>query len=475
MSTISNAWARTLALVAAMGGLALSGCGGGDDAAALATPTKASVADGPAASPAPTLGQMVAVPGATVVGLAWLDSHTAELTVASNAFVAPVKVEVMLPAGYLTDTRRRWASTYYLGGTNHDQTTFRKDYSAYDLVQAYPSLVVSPSGNSGYWSDWFNNGAGGPPRYETFVIQQLMPLIDANFRTLADRAQRAVMGDSMGGYGALMLAARHPDLFGAAASLSGTVDTNFPTGAAAVSVSPLLQTSAPDAVYGPRLTQEVRWRGHNPWDLARNLRGVDLQVFTGNGLPGVAQGEGPIDLAGCAVEAGAIQPESVNLHNRLNALGIAHAWVPLDWGCHSVSLFRHEIALAVARFQQVFALAPAAPTAFDFQAIEPRFSVYGWSVEADPARALEFLSLRDVSAAGLTLVGSGQTRVTTPALFRGQKTVDVAIDGVVKKLRPDAAGRLAFTVDLGPANAQQAYSLGSVNDAQIRQVRFTPR
>ncbi len=89
------------------------------------------------------------------------------------------------------------------------------------LTQSFPSIVVSPNGDSGYWSDWYNGGALGPPMYETYVIDQLIPLIDANFRTIADRSQRAVMGVSMGGYGAMMLAARHPDLFAAAANISG--------------------------------------------------------------------------------------------------------------------------------------------------------------------------------------------------------------------------------------------------------------
>ncbi|MES2423460.1 MAG: alpha/beta hydrolase family protein [Pseudomonadota bacterium] len=483
MTIFASCFSRALPLVAAA---VLAACGGGGGSEfSLSSKAGVSVRGGGSSAdasvdtstppPLPTLEQMTPVQGAKVTAMAWIDSRTLELTIASDAFAAPVKVEVFLPAGYLTDTKRRWAFTYYLGGTNHNQTTFRNDYSAYDLVENYPSLVVSPSGDSGYWSDWFNNGAGGPPKYETFVMDQLLPLIDANFRTVGDRAHRAIMGDSMGGYGALMIAARHPDKFAAAASLSGTVDTNFPTGMAAVSASPALQMGLPDSIYGPRLTQEVRWRGHNPWDLARNLAGMDLLVITGNGILGLADGEGGTDPAGCVLEAGAIYPESVNLHNQLTSLGIAHAWEPLPWGCHSKSLFRYEIKRAVARFEKVFAAAPTAPTQFDFRAVEPQFAVYGWSVQADPARALEFMDLRDVSATGLTVIGSGLTTITTPGFFRGRSAVDIHIEGAVTSVRPDSAGRVVFAVDLGPANASQQYTLGSTNDAQIRRVTFTPR
>lgn len=479
----------TTAALAAL--LALAGCGGGSDSSGIpfGTSTNASAPmdrtgtpvalDGPRALPGiPTAGQMVAVPGAAITAVNRLSPRTIELTIRTDSFTAPVKVEVVLPVGYETDSKRLWAFTFYLGGTNHNQTTFRKDYGAEDLTESYPSLVVGPSGDAGYWSDWFNSGAGGPPKYETFVMNQLLPLIEANFRTFGDRAHRAIMGESMGGFGATMIAARHPDKFAAAASLSGTVDINFPTGMAAVSASSTAQTAgpaAPDAIYGPHLTQEVRWRGHNPWDLARNLGGLDLLVITGNGTHSPADGETPPETAGCGLEAGAIYPESVNLHDQLASLGIPHAWEPLAWGCHSTALFRYEIKRAVARFQKVFADSPAPPATFDFRAIEPSFSVYGWTVTADAARALEFMELRGVGPGGLTVIGSGKTTVTSPAVYRGVGSVDVTINGVTTSAKPDATGRISFPVDLGLANTQQAYVLGSVNNTQTRRVTLTPR
>ena len=240
-----------------------------------------SAADGLPPAPGTT-----AVPGATIIGEQWLTERTLELTVDSPSFTAPAKVEVMLPTGYAADPTRSWPATYFLNGTDHDQSLFRTSYNGEALTSSYDSIVISPSGNSGYWSDWYNNGAGGPPMYETFVTQQLIPLIDTNFRTLKDRAHRAILGDSMGGYGTLMLAARHPDLFVAASSLSGAVDTNWVPGAAVATASPALDTAIPDSIYGPRATNEVNWRGHNPVDLAENLGSVDVQLYTGNGILG---------------------------------------------------------------------------------------------------------------------------------------------------------------------------------------------
>ena len=304
----------------------------------------------------------------------------------------------MFPATYETDPDRRWPVTYYTAGTNHDEATFRDLYGGEDLTASYESLVVTPSGHAGYWSDHDNAGAGGPPMYETFVIDQLIPLIDRTFRTLADRAHRVVLGDSMGGYGALMLAARHPDLFSAASSLSGAVDTNWVPQTAVTTLSPTLQLAdiqPPDSIYGSRATQEVRWRGHNPTDLAANLRTVDLQLYTGNGVLGPQESGDPGNAAGCVLEAAGIRPETDSLHATLLTLGVAHRYTAYTWGCHSVALFRQEIVETLARFTTLLAKPASVPVSFSHRFVEPQVDVFGWSVTADPDRAAEFLELRE--------------------------------------------------------------------------------
>ncbi len=72
-------------------------------------------------------------------------------------------------------------------------------------------------------SQYLNSSAVG--RYEDHVVKELVAYVDANYRTLPERNARAVVGKSSGGYGALMLAMRHPDVFGLLASHSG--DTYF--------------------------------------------------------------------------------------------------------------------------------------------------------------------------------------------------------------------------------------------------------
>src|SRR5690242_1829082 len=112
------------------------------------------------------------------VGPRWI-----ELTISTPAFTGPTKVDVDLPTGYATHPHRRWPVTYFLAGTQNTYRSFNKVVDGIGLTKDYPSILVSPNGDSGYWSDWFNGGAFGPPMYETYVADQLIPLIDRRFRT----------------------------------------------------------------------------------------------------------------------------------------------------------------------------------------------------------------------------------------------------------------------------------------------------
>jgi S-formylglutathione hydrolase FrmB len=418
--------------------------------------------------------------GAKVVSEQQLDANRLELTISTPAFAAPTKVQVFLPAGYDAHQKRRWPVTYYLHGAQGDETRFNDWYG--DLIKDFPSIVVAPAGGLiGFYSDWFNGGAGGPPMYETYDIDQLIPLIDANFRTFGDRAHRALIGESMGGYGVMTYAARHPDLFATAASLSGAVDNNYPPAIALVSAGPPVQGGQPDAIYGPRSSDEIRWHGHNPTDLADNLRDVDLQVRTAEGIPDPAiESPGEGTATDCTLER-VIFDMSTDLHESLLVAGIPHVWKDYGAGCHTIPNFRREFTDALPGIESVFANPQPDPRTFSYRSIEPHFTIWGWHLDADPARALEFLRLQDAGRRGLTLLGSGTTSVTTPAFFRRTHAVAVRTPDGKKLVRPDRHGRLHFTVDLGPAHpnqqdtdASRAAGDGSPGYVTSQRVTFAP-
>jgi S-formylglutathione hydrolase FrmB len=411
--------------------------------------------------------------GARIVSERAVPGPGIELTIATPAFTTPTKVQVFLPAGYDTHPRRRWPVTYYLHGAEGDSARFHAWFG--DLIKTYTSLVVAPDGGPvGFYTDWYNAGAGGPPMYETYDVDQLIPLIDQRFRTLGHRRGRAVIGESMGGYGVLAYAARHPDLFAAAASLSGLADNAHPASVALMTAGPPVQGGGPAAIYGERTTNEIRWRGHNPVDLADNLRGMPLQVRTFDGAPNPVVDGGPDSAVGCA-EENAIHETNLTLEARLVALKISHVWRDYGAGCHDIPHFRQEFTDSLPGLLQAFAQPRTAPRSFRYRSIEPHFAVWRWHVDADPERALEFLRLDHAGRRGFTLVGSGATRVRTPPFFRRASAVRVMIGDRGRTVRPGPGGRLHLLVDLGTPHPDQQDTSAATDAGDGKPGYFTRR
>jgi enterochelin esterase family protein len=86
------------------------------------------------------------------------------------------------------------------------------------VIAALPNCFTRYGG-----SQYLNSTATG--RYEDYLVEELVPFVDGQFRTLPEASHRGITGKSSGGYGALVLGMRHPDVFGGLASHSG--DTLF--------------------------------------------------------------------------------------------------------------------------------------------------------------------------------------------------------------------------------------------------------
>ena len=83
-----------------------------------------------------------------------------------------------------------------------------------------PAIVVLPDMWTRFGGSQYINSAG-MGRYEDYLIDEMIPLVDRNYRTLPDRDHRGIMGRSSGGFGAITQAMHHPDVFGAFACHSG--------------------------------------------------------------------------------------------------------------------------------------------------------------------------------------------------------------------------------------------------------------
>jgi S-formylglutathione hydrolase FrmB len=402
----------------------------------------------PAAAAAPS------DPGAlTLVSTTRIDARTYDLVFHTADLDADSPVRVVLPDGYAASPTQHYPVVYLLHGCCDNYTSWW-NLGAETLTAGMPVIVVMPDGGpGGFYSDWYNLGRGGPPRWEDYHVGHLIPWIDGHLRTVASRSGRAIAGLSMGGF-ALSYAARHPDLFVAGAAFSGAVDTNYlPAGQVDGAISALDFPAVPDQVWGDRASSEVVWRAHNPWDLAENLAGMQLTLRTGNGDTG-----GPYNQGCCpdAIEM-LVHQQSLDLHEQLLTLGIPHVWDDYGPGCHCGAYWTRDLKETLPSFLATFANPPPAPIPFNYLSAEPAYSVYGWSVTMQrPAQ--EFSELSQVRPSGFQLAGSGSATVLTAAWYRPGQRYRVTIDGVPSTLRADGFGRLRLALPLGPGNQFQEYT-----------------
>ena len=112
---------------------------------------------------------------------------------------------------------------YLLHGYSGNQSDWISKVKAItDLADQYKMIIVCPDGNFSSW--YFDSPVDKNWKYETYVSTELPAWIDAHYKTVSTREGRAITGLSMGGHGALYLAFKHQDIFGAAGSMSGGVD-----------------------------------------------------------------------------------------------------------------------------------------------------------------------------------------------------------------------------------------------------------
>ena len=177
---------------------------------------------------------------------------------------------IILPPSYDAEKDRLYPVLYFLHGLgensqlliNSGGMDLINDLWAQNKIGEF--VIVAPDGGRSFYI----NSRDGRVRYEDFFIREFIPYIESHYRIHADRRARGVMGVSMGGYGALRLAFRYPQMFGSASAHSAALVEKLPTGGMSDAQGALLGRvlggafgSPPDAAY---------WKQENPFTLVRN-------------------------------------------------------------------------------------------------------------------------------------------------------------------------------------------------------------
>ena len=222
-------------------------------ASALACAAALALAVPPACARSPGSGAIVGAPvpvASDSIATTWPRGLVRVDSFAAPSLGVTKRYVIYLPPSYATERRRRYPVAYYLHGLYGDETNWvrwgRLDRAMDSLVAAgMPEMiVVMPDGDDSWYTTWerplaYDACAAGPlrepaerycvrsPRYDDYIVKDVVRHVDSTWRTRADARHRAIAGLSMGGLGAMNLSALHPDIYSAAASHSGVLGPLF--------------------------------------------------------------------------------------------------------------------------------------------------------------------------------------------------------------------------------------------------------
>lgn len=143
---------------------------------------------------------------------------------------AEQNVIIYLPPSYATYPEKRYPTVYLLHGfLGNNKVWTRTDFPGKslqpmlgDLIKSgkvQEMIVVAPTAFNAYGGSFYSNSTV-TGNWEDYIYRDLVQHVDANFRTIARAESRGIAGHSMGGYGAISLAMKHPDVFSAVYALS---------------------------------------------------------------------------------------------------------------------------------------------------------------------------------------------------------------------------------------------------------------
>lgn len=170
-------------------------------------------------SPAQTAAQNPATPS-TLVEYSSLNSPS---------LGRELKFGIMLPSSYSTETNRRYPVLYFLHGMNGSEREFERRGVATAISRLRADgkigdlIIVAPAGENSFYLNSKNG-----PQYEDAILKDLIPHIEKTYRVVAGARSRAIQGISMGGFGAMLIAFKHPEMFSSISAHSAALFIELP-------------------------------------------------------------------------------------------------------------------------------------------------------------------------------------------------------------------------------------------------------
>jgi diacylglycerol O-acyltransferase/trehalose O-mycolyltransferase len=243
------------------------------------------------------------------------------------------------------------AAVYLLDGlrARDDRSGWDIETPAFDELAGSGLSVVAPvGGRSSFYCDWYGSANGETYKWETFLTSEL-PSYLANKGVRSNR--NAVVGVSMSGSSALILAAYHPQQFAYAAALSAYLNPSADPGPTLIGFAMGDEGGYnPQDMWGP--TGGPGWQRHDPTVQAGTLaaNNTRLYIYSGNGTPSEIIGEGSIP--GQVIEQVILQT-NVTFRDAYNAAGGHNATFNIDDnGVHSWGYWNSQLMAMKPDIQQ---------------------------------------------------------------------------------------------------------------------------
>jgi S-formylglutathione hydrolase FrmB len=189
------------------------------------------------------------------------------IVVYSNAMQKNIKVAVVIPDNAKLQTGVKFPVVYLLHGYSGNHGSWLKDApQLQSRADQYQVMLVCPDGGYGSW--YYDSPINDSIKYETFITKELLPYIDSNFPTSANKDHRAITGLSMGGHGGLFLGMRYSNLFGNAGSVCGGVD-----------IRPFPNSWDIKKSLGTIIEHPQNWTDYSVVTIAKNLKPGQLHII----------------------------------------------------------------------------------------------------------------------------------------------------------------------------------------------------
>jgi S-formylglutathione hydrolase FrmB/phage tail protein X len=267
-------------------------------------------------------------------------------------------VNVLLPDDYAT-SGRRYPVLYMFHGGNDDFRQF--DFLGIrGLTAGKPIIVVMPDGGH---AGWYSNPVSsfvGPRNWETFHIAQLLPWIEANFRTFAEYDGRAVSGFSMGGFGALKYAAKYYGHFASVSAHSGPASLRRDFGLVVhwANITSAVLDLGGGTVYGAPNWDQARVTADNPVERIESYRNKRIFLVAGTSPD-------PLNWFDSVNETQVLAGQR-EFRERLSAAGIPHESHEVPGGhVFRSDMFVRDLDGIIARLRHASSAASASAAAPD--------------------------------------------------------------------------------------------------------------